>query len=212
MTWYTDSANQTAAAAAHVETVEFVRVEFPSDILTLHTRLGVITWGGYSWLGVGKLGGISEITEDAMLRPAGLTLSLSGIDTAIVQAATEDDYHGYPATVYKGMLDTTTLQLVAEPQLAFRGLIDKIDVELSANGGTVTVHCEGELARWDRHQGLLYTNESQQSLFPGDKGFDCIPRIQNRTIDWSKKSNWGYISGRIARLYQGQARNRILGG
>lgn len=197
MTWYTDSANQTAAAAAHVETIEFVRIEFPSDILTLHTRLGTIVWGGYSWLGVGTLGGISDVTEDAMLRPAGLTLSLSGIDTAIVQAATEGDYHGYPVSVFKGLLDPTTHALVADPQLSFRGLIDRITVELSQGSGVVTVHCEGELARWDRHQGLLFTNESQKSLFPGDKGFDRIPIIQNRTIDWTKKSSWGYVQARI---------------
>ena len=200
MTWYADNANETAAAAAHSEVVEFVRVEFPSGTITAHTRLGTITWGGYTWQGIGQLGTVSELTEDMMLRPSGITLTLSGVDSAIVNAVVEDDYHGYPATIYRGLLDPVTQQLVADPQLAFRGLIDKVDVELAAGGGMVTVHCEGELARWDRHQGLLFTNESQQSLFPGDKGFDLIPRIQNRTIDWTKKTNWGYLAGRIARL------------
>jgi len=198
MTWYADNANEAAAAAAHSEVVEFVRLEFPSGILTLHTRLGTITWGGYAWLGVGQLGTIGELTEDAMMRPSGVALTLSGVDTSVVQAATEDDYHGYPVAVYKGLLDVTTQQLVADPQLAFRGLIDKVEVELTAGGGTVTVHAEGELARWDRNQGLLYTNESQQSLFPGDKFFDRIPIIQNRTIDWTKKSNWGLVAARIS--------------
>ena len=198
MTWYTDSANQTAAAAAHVEVVHFASIEFPSGTLNLHTRLGTLEWGGNYWEGVGKLGGISDVSEDAMLRPSGLTLTLSGVDAAIVNAVAEDDYPGYPVSVWSGLLDPDSLDLVTTPQLVFRGIVDRAAVELTEGGGKVTVTCESELARWARHQNSLFTNESQQALYAGDKGFDRIPAIQNRAIDWQKKQVWG--SGVVTRM------------
>jgi hypothetical protein len=79
---------------------------------------------------------------------------------------------------------------VADPQLVFRGLMDFMTVELGANSGAIVVQCEGELARWQRHSGSLYTHESQQTYYTGDRGFDQIPYLQNRRIDWRKSNVW----------------------
>lgn len=204
MTWFEDADNQTASTAAHVEVVNFVKVEFPSATLRLHSRIGDLTWDGETWTGVGQLGSISDLSEDAILRPSGVTLKLSGVDSVVVNAAVEDDYHGYPVSVYQGFFDTDDMTLVADPQLVFRGLIDRVEVALAQNTGEVAVHCEGELARWDRHQGLLYTAESQKTLYPDDKGFDNLVRIQNRTIEWVKKDGWGLRV--IARKLAGSVR------
>lgn len=194
MTWYTSGTNQTAAEQVHVEKVTFVSLDFPSGFLRLHTRTGTLTWGGYDWLGVGQLGSISDIPEDAMLRPNGVTLTLSGVDAQTVTAAVFEAYHGRTALVYTGFLNISTFALVADPQLEFRGLMDTMTVGLEADTGAITVQCEGELARWQRHSGRVYSHEAQQEIFEGDRGFDLIPFIQNRTVDWTKKSTWGAIS------------------
>lgn len=207
MTWYTDAANQSAAEGVHVEGVTFAALDFPSGYLRVHTRVGTLTWGGYDWLGVGQFGGVSEVSEDAMLRPSGVTLTLSGVDTNVVSAAVFEAYHGRAAYVYRGFFNTTTLALAADPQLVFRGLMDTMEVELGQNVGSIAVTCEGELARWQRHQGALYSHESQAALMVAhgdttDRLFDQIVNIQNRTIDWSKKAMWGQIAliGRTVRI------------
>ena len=200
MTWYTSAANQSAAEAAHVEGVTFAALDFPSGYLRAHTRVGTITWGGFDWLGVGQFGSVSEVSEDAMLRPSGVTLTLSGVDTAVVSAAVFEAYHGRAAYVYRGFFNVTTLALAADPQLVFKGLMDTMECELGQNTGTINVTCEGELARWQRHQGAVYSHESQAALYvslgyaPTDRGFDQILNIQNRTIDWSKRSLWGTVA------------------
>lgn len=191
MTAYVSGTNQTAAEQPHFEQILFVDLDLPSGHIRAHTRTGTVTWGGNDYLGVGKLGAISDISEDSMLRPNGVTLQISGVDSALVTSAITEAYHGRPVSVYEGYLNVSTLVLLATPETKFRGLADVMTINLGENSAAIVVQCEGELARWDRHQGLLFTHESQQTIFPGDLGFNQIPLIQNRTINWIKKSNWG---------------------
>jgi uncharacterized membrane protein YgcG len=188
MTWFADASNQTAAEAAHVELITFVSLDLSSGVLRMHTRGGTISWGGYDWLGAGKFGQISDIDEDAQLRPSGVTIALSGVDAALITAAVDEEYHGRAIAIYQGFLNLTTHALIATPETIFVGLMDFMTVELGQNTGSIAVQCEGELARWQRHNGHLYTHESQQVLFPGDRGFDQIPFLENRRIDWSKSN------------------------
>lgn len=186
MTWYASSDNQTAAEATHLETVTLVDLDFPSGHVRLHTRTGTFSYGGNDYLGVGKFGGIGEVEEDAELRPAGLTLTLSGVDSALVTTAITEKCHGRDVAVYKGFLNTSTMALIADPEVAFRGLIDFLQVDLGQNSGSIIVQCENELARWQRHSNTLYTSESQKAVYPADEGFDQLKNSIVRTIDWSK--------------------------
>jgi hypothetical protein len=69
-------------------------------------------------------------------------------------------------------------------------------VTLGPNSGTITVNCESELARWQRPRGLLYTHESQQVIYEGDRGFDMVPTIQGRVLNWVRPTLFGGIVGR----------------
>ena len=195
MTWFADANNQTAAIAAHAEVVTFVDLDFSSGHLRLHTRTGTITWGGYDWLGVGKLGAIDSVKEDAELRPNTIALQLSGVDSSIIQTATTEDYHGRAVRIYQGLLNVSTLALVATPETVFVGVLDYLTVSLGAGGGTIAVRCESELARWQRPRALMSTHESQQLLYAGDRFFDMVPALQSRTIDWGRKGKWGAETG-----------------
>lgn len=193
MTWFVSSTNQAAAVAAHAEVVDFVDLDFPDGHVRLHTRLGTITWGGYDWDGVGKFGSIEIGAEDAELRPVTWRLTLSGVDAALVTVARTEDYHGRAVRLYRGWLDTSTMALLATPERRRSGMMDSMQVTLGANSATITVHCESELARWQRPRGLLYTHESQQVIYLGDRGFDMVPTIQNRVLNWVRPSLLGQV-------------------
>lgn len=190
MTAYASSTNQSTAEAAHLEHVHFVALDVPSGYVRLHTRIGTVTWGGNSWLGVGKLGDISDIDEDAMLRPSGVTVTLTGVDSDLITSAMTEKYHGRAIAVYEGFLNTSTMALVADPEIKFSGLMDYMSITLGEGTGSISIQAEGELARWQRHNNSLYTHESQQALYSGDRGFDQIPYTMNRKIDWSKSNVW----------------------
>jgi hypothetical protein len=125
-----------------------------------------------------------------MLRPSGVPITLSGVDAALITAAKNESAFGRAVKVYRGMFNLTTMVLVDTPELEFSGLVDTFDCVLGQNTGSITAHCEGELARWQRHSNSLLTHESQQALFPGDRGFDQIQSTQNRKIDWRKGNVW----------------------
>lgn len=212
MTWFENAANQSAATAAHAEWIAFIEMDFPSGVVRLHNRTGTIRWGSESpipsWLGVGKLGTIEMVQEDAELRPNSVRLSLSGVDAALVTAAMTEAYHGREVAIYDGFLNVDTLALVANPEVRFRGVMDYMTVDLGTNVGTITLTCESELARWQRERSLLYTHESQQLLYIGDRGFDMVPTVQSRTVDWSQtRFGWGaLIGGNVSRVI-----DRIIG-
>lgn len=194
MTWFDSVANQSAATAVHVEHIRFVELDFPSGYVRFHTRTGTIAWGSGSpipqWLGVGKLGSIEAVKEDSELRPNTVMLRLSGVDSALVTAAMGENYHGRAVRVYDGFLNADTLVLVADPEQTFSGIMDRMTVTLGQESGEILVDCESELARWERPRGLLYTHESQQLMYEGDRGFDMIPTCQSRIIDWTKRSSF----------------------
>lgn len=194
MAVYASSANQAEAEKSHQEIVHFAFLDFADGPLRASTWTGTLSWGGYDWLGLGYLGDVSEITEDAMLRPSGITLTMSGVDAANVSSAMGEaaGYHGRTVIVYEGFMDSDGV-LVDDPEIVFKGIMDVMSYAVGAGTAEITVRCEGELARWDRHRGLLYTQESQQQIYPGDNFFDRVPLIQNKTISWVKKSLFGTI-------------------
>jgi hypothetical protein len=174
--------------------VDFIDLDFPDGHVRLHTRIGPIIWGGYTWDGVGKLGSIEIGTEDTELRPVAWRLTLSGVDAALVTAARGEDYHGRAVRMYRGWLDTTTHALVATPERRRSGLMDSMQITLGQNTATISVSCESELARWQRQRGLLYTHESQQIIYAGDRGFDMVPIIQTRILNWIRPTLFGQIA------------------
>ena len=194
MTWFEESANETAATAAHIEYIAFVELNFSSGYVRLHSRTGTIAWGTASpipqWLGVGKLGSVEAVREDAELRPNMVSLTLSGVDASLIASAMTEAYHGRSVAIYDGFLNTTTLALVATPELRFRGMMDYMTVELGSNTGSITVQCESELARWDRPRGLMYTDESQRLIYPNDRGFKFVTQMQNATLNFMGETGW----------------------
>jgi hypothetical protein len=138
---------------------------------------------------------VDVVKEDAELRPNTITLALSGVDTAVVNSAMTEAYHGRAVRIYQGLFDVDTLALAATPETVFVGMMDLMTVALGQNSGSISVSCESEFARWQRPRGLLYTNESQQLLYAGDTFFDLIPAMQTREVSWAKKGTVGWSTG-----------------
>jgi hypothetical protein len=48
----------------------------------------------------------------------------------------------------------------------------------------ITLTAEGELGDLDRPRVRRYTNEDQQAEFPGDRGFEYVPSVQELNFKW----------------------------
>jgi hypothetical protein len=143
--------------------------------------------GGNEYLGVGALGGISEVEESAELRAYGLTLTLAGIPRDSVALAMTQNYQNRRATVWEVVLDRATLLPVADPVVVFRGRMDTMTPELGEDA-KVTLRLENRLADWERPRIRRYTDEDQQLRFPGDKGFEFVSATAEREIVWPASS------------------------
>jgi len=193
-----------ALIADHVATVTFVKLEFSNGTLYLHNSIGTYTWGSQNWLGVGDLGDISAIEEGAEVSPYKITLSLSGIDSTISNAALNTDYYMRPVTLYIGALDAND-DLLANPTEIWAGFMDLMTVSLGDEGGDeISLIAESELAKFDRASNRKYTDANQQTAFSGDLFFGFLKDIEGAKIQWGaagKSGVTGENNGPVRPMY-----------
>lgn len=187
MTRDIDSATATASQAEAIHPVLFVHLAFDDGDIRFHSELGDLVFGGNTFTGAGRLGGVSSMDEDSELSRTPLTLTLSGIPTDLLAGVLNQHFQGRTATVYLGYLDLTTRQLVADPAIMYRGRMDTPQVE---RGDTlsITLSVESRFAAWDRPLSRRYNNADQQSRYPGDKGLEFVEQSVDRNIFWGSPS------------------------
>lgn len=164
-----------------------VDLDFASGHVYAHDGIGTLSFGGNSYLGVGQYGGINVVEEDIDVISKPLVLTLSGVDSSLVTTAMTESYQGRSATVYIAVFNKDTLQFIDTPEIAWRGLMDYMQIEVDQNSATITLNCESRLRQSSRIS--LQTDQDQQIAFPGDTFYNRITDIANY------QSNWGAAGG-----------------
>jgi hypothetical protein len=186
MTRDIDASTQAAAEAATIHPVLFVKLEFDSGDVLVHSELGDLSFGGDTYTGIGQLGSIGTAEEVSDLSRTPISLTLSGIPLSLHSALLNEYYQGRRGTVYLGYLDLTTRQLVADPTIIYRGRIDTDDIQQDQTF-TITLSMENRFASWDRPLTRRYNNADQQGRFPGDKGLQFVEQSTEKDVVWGGK-------------------------
>jgi hypothetical protein len=181
------NAAATAAQAEVVMRTVAVELLFDSGPVRVNGSPVSITIGGQEFLGLGTLGSISEIAEEAGLQSAGITLALSGIPSDAVALALAEPYQDRRGTVWEVWLDRATGQLISDPALIFRGRMDQMNVLLGAQN-VVEVTLEDRLTDMDRPNLARSTDEDQQRDYPGDIGLQFVSATVEKEIVWPAAS------------------------
>lgn len=176
------TAADNALSAGHVPMIVLVEMDFPTGFLRLNNSGVSFDWGGYTWLGVGRLGSIDAIREGADLQARGLAFRMTGIDPAHVAVALGTQYQGRSCKVWVAPL-TAAHALVADPLLIFWGRLDTMEIVLEATA-TITVSAESRLADWDRPRTRRYNQEDQHLDYPDDVGFAFVPQMVEKELRW----------------------------
>lgn len=179
-----------AIAAGTVQPFYLADVEFLSGHLYVWTGIGTLTWNSHSWLGVGTFGGVSAITQTADLAAENITLSLSGIPSDLVAAAIDECRQHFSVDVYLGFLDSAGA-VVVDPIRAFAGRMDVPTIQDGGDTATISITAENPLIDLKRASERRYTHDDQQIDFPGDKGFQYVPAIQEWNGVWGKAGPTG---------------------
>lgn len=168
-------------AAASKRPVFLVKLETTGGWVRAWNGIGDLLWNGETYAGVGAFGGISPIAESGDLRASGIRLTLSGIPVGQIATA-QLIRQGYPAWVWLGLLDSNN-RLLADPIALFSGQTDTVTLEDAPSSATITVSCETEFIDL-RRRVYYYTTADQQLVDATDVGFDYVPLMQDRPIQW----------------------------
>lgn len=191
--------------AAQLRPVLFVEIKVapfnspPEEYVRLWNGKGPIEWDStgdsppspQTWLGAGRFGSISPITETPEIRAEGVQLTLSGIDASILQMALDDIIVGYPVKIWFGALNSSGV-VVANPYQSFSGRVDAVQVEVGGQTASVAVLCESDLVRLQIPKVRYWSHADQQIEFPGDTGFSRVESLKEVRL------NWGFpVSGSV---------------
>jgi hypothetical protein len=163
-----------------------VSIQVLSTTLYLWSGMGDVTWGGHTWTGVGSFGGVSGITSSSEIAAERVTLTLSGIDPTLVSVAFNEIRQSYPVRIYIGFTDADG-SVVVTPVLVCAGTTDVPTLNDAGDACTIQLTVETPMVDLQRACGRRYTHDDQQISYPGDKGFQYVPGIQQWQGQWGKR-------------------------
>lgn len=158
-------------------------IQFPTGTVNIWTGQGTITWDSKTWTGTGELVGFSSFPETTDGSSQGTQIILSGIDSTILDDSVNDEFQGSPVSIWVAILSESGT-VTADPFKQFGGLIDTGEIRDDGEKATITINAESRLIDHLRPRQWRYTNQDQQKLYPGDKGFEFIATTPDRQLVW----------------------------
>lgn len=189
------TAFETALTADTVRPVLFWEGEFDSGTVRLWSGYGELTWNSETWQGAGTLAGITAIEETGDIKAAGVTFSLSGIPSDMLELALGEVRQGKPVKLWLGLLSLTDGSVIADPDQVFSGRMDVPTIDEGGETSTIAITAENRLVDLERARERRYTHEDQQIDFSGDKGFEYVNSLQDKEVLFGGTSSGGGSSG-----------------
>lgn len=180
MSRWANAPNEAAANLHGTHPITFVLLDLDAAEIRAHDQAGRFTWGGNTWLGLGKVGELESIEEDLENPFPEVHLTLSGNESQFLTEFITTHFQGRPLSIWRGYLDVSTLQLVADPELQWPGVISH-----AAWGenepGEATIQVTGMLSYEYAPSTARWTDVHQRARHAGDKFFDLLHRIAKWT-------------------------------
>lgn len=148
--------------------------------------VGQLEWDDHIWYGAGSLGKVSTVEETTELRATGASFQLSGIPAELITKVSTYPIQGKKARLYLGFMDADFRTIIMDPVLIFDGRMDTVEISDGGDTATVTLTAESRLRDLERVRTRRYTDADQQSRFPGDKGLEYVPSLQDKQIVWGR--------------------------
>jgi len=142
-------------AAGTIMPIRLVMLTFKSAVKYVWSGVGPLSWNGNTFVGVGSLGQVGAITESTGVEANGTTVSLSGIDIALLSECLTDIQLGAPARIWRGLWGSAGLY--GTPYQVFRGYVDKPAFDISGETLAITLSLESRIGNMNRASYRRYT-------------------------------------------------------
>ena len=166
-----------------------VKAQFDTETIRLWTGVDEMTIAGETYEGAGTLLSVGDIEDTMEIKSTNLTVSLSGMDSTVMNLALSEDVQNRKIFLYMGFMMGGANESAGE-MVMFSGRMSSVTVaDDPESGSTITISAENRLVDLNRPSNLRYTNASQQVIASGDTGFKYVQAIQGKEIMWGRPSN-----------------------
>jgi hypothetical protein len=179
-----DSATKSQLQSLSVTLAFLLQVTFKTGTYYLCTLPNNLSWNGQTWVGTGSLGSVGQISEGTDVQAYGTSVTLSGIDPALLADSLDEIQIGAQATLYLAFLNGGAL--VTDPTCIFSGQVDKPSIQCGAETISITLNLESPMIRLQRGSFRRYTSADQHIDHPGDTGFDWVPSLNFMALKWGQ--------------------------
>lgn len=202
MSWFDDSNCEAAAMAERCAIAYAVDLDFLSGHVRLHTWTGDLSINGQTYLGVGKLGAISDIAERVQLVSERWRYRLSGVDPSVVPESEIDNSFGRSVTEYEVYLNPDTYAVIGYEtrREGTMGSVRRSD----GRDPIIEVSVNNRLSMLEQPDGWRYITEHQEKFYSGDLGCDHARALDSIEVIWGGRRVGGFASEFI-----NTGRNRI---
>lgn len=154
--------------------------DFGSDLSVNVTGSGAETFTSSS-----HLLSIGDAAESASLQVNTLTLTMSGVDQAILSTFLTYEYIDAPCRIWRAVIDSSN-NVVGEHFVFFDGRIVGFDVRDGGTDSEVEIEIASHWRDFEKINNRKTNSNSQSIHFPGDKGFEFASRVA-KDIRWGRK-------------------------
>lgn len=182
-----------AIAAPSVPTALLLAIKYPQGTVRFTDNVFDLEWNGFSYTAIAGLGNVSAVSESEDLEISSLVVELLATQSSIVSTVLAYDHVNRELTLLRACLDGDG-QIVGVIPL-FDGLtsggaiLDAAPVETGGSGSPIVqIEASSHFGDLDQRAGRFTNSESQNNLFPDDKGFEYATDLVESLI-WGRKDN-----------------------
>lgn len=183
MTRGIDALQQAGTSGKRVAALFFARLVFPTTPMYVHNGIGPIIFGGNTYTGIYDYAIFDSVEETIENRPADIKIGIQRVPVSAIDPVINEKYHGKPAYLYYSAADAAG-QPVSTPFEIFRGTMDKINLNVTAEGITYLLTCKNIMSNWDRTKTRRITDAEQQRRYPGDTAYRHLAGNEDKQVSW----------------------------
>lgn len=147
-----------------------------------------------TYLGVGRLMGVTSTSSELRVSPADITITLSGIPSARINEIVNSKIKGAPVRIYRALFNATNgnlLSISGNPLGRFQGFVnnyslnEEYDSSTRTSTNTLVLTCSSNVSVIERKIAGRRTNPSSQKRFyPNDLSMDRVPNLVNSEFNF----------------------------
>jgi len=167
---------------------------YTTQVLRFGDSVNGATIDSESYLGLGKLIGISNSRSELRVSSQELVITISGVPNVDLSEILYSKIKGAPVRIYRLFSNAetgTALAIAGNPAVRYRGFVnnysidEEYDTETRTSSNTIALQCSSTVdVLQNKYSGRKTNPQSMQKFFSTDTSFDRVPTLENATFDF----------------------------